>query len=445
MKNVITGETKYNEKTSLESEKNIFNNKLLEKARNFNSNMLSKEDWLFSKNAFENTFKEYLTAQGISTQADIESHPEIIEKGKLYALEQAEIATFRQYSWLASKISQIERKNGLTKLAVGSMLPFKKTPINIAKTGIKYSPIGLAKSLSVDLMQVKKGNMDASQMIDNFAQGFAGTSLTLIGYALAKAGILKGAGSDDKEGKYDYNLGEQSYSIKIGDSTFSISWLSPVAMPLLVGANAYEKLEEKEDWDMNIVMETLAETLDPLSEMSFISGLTDTMQSYSQGSMQMISSMGENIVQNYITQFIPTILSQFAATTDDTKRTTRAANDSKWKFGEETLNKIKYKIPGLRNTLEPSTDIWGNEIKQSENVLVRALENFIAPYSKKSDISSDLDAEIKRVYNATGETGVIPNIPYGYIKYKDETYQMSANEYTNIKKTYGTTSNKLLS
>ena len=88
---------------------------MLEKARNFNSNMLSKEDWLFSKNAFENTFKEYLTAQGISTQADIENHPEIIEKGKLYALEQAEIATFRQYSWLASKISQIERKNGWTK------------------------------------------------------------------------------------------------------------------------------------------------------------------------------------------------------------------------------------------------------------------------------------------------------------------------------------------
>lgn len=444
MKDVITGESKYNEKTSLESEKSVFNNKLLEKARDFNSNMLSTEDWLFSRNAFENTFKEYLTAQGISTKADIENNSEVIEKGKLYALEQAEIATFRQYSWLANKISQIERKNTLSKLAVGSMLPFKKTPINIAKTGVKYSPIGLAKALTVDLMQVRKGNMEASQMIDNFAQGFAGTSLTLIGYALAKAGILNGAGSDDKEGKYDYNLGKQSYSIKIGDGTFSISWLSPVAMPLLVGANAYEKLEEKEDWDMNIVMETLAETLDPLSEMSFVSSLTDTMQSYSQGSMQMISSIGENIVQNYMTQFIPTILSQFAATTDDTKRTTRAANNSKWKFGEETLNKIKYKIPGLRNTLEPSTDIWGNEIKQSENVLVRALENFITPYSKKNDISTDLDKEIKRIYNATGETSVIPNIPYGYVKYKDETYQMSAKEYTSLKKIYGTTSNNLL-
>lgn len=154
-------------------------------------------------------------------------------------------------------------------------------------------------------------------------------------------------------------------------------------MPLLVGANAYEKLEEGEDWDMNIIVDTLAQTLDPLSEMSFVSSLTDVLQSYQTGSAQMISEMGQNIIQNYITQFFPTVFSQLASTLDDTKRTTSASKNSPWKFGEETIRKIMYKIPGLRNQLEASTDIWGNEVKQSENIIERAIENFIAPWSSK--------------------------------------------------------------
>ena len=445
MKNVIMGESKYSEKGSIESKKQIFKNKTLEKLSDFNSNALSAEDWFFSKRAFESTLKEYLTAQNIRTQSDIENNPEIIEKAKAYALEQAEIATFRQYSWLAKKIGETERKNSLYRLVIGSALPFKKTPINIAKAGVNYSPIGLFKSITYDAFQLKNGNIEASQFIDNLAQGLTGTSLTLIGYALAKSGFLIGSGDGDKEDKYDYYLGNQSYALKIGGKTYPITWLSPVAMPLLVGANAYEKLEEGEDWDMNIVVDTLAQTLDPLSEMSFVSSLTDVLQSYQSGSTQMISEMGQNIIQNYITQFFPTVFSQLASTLDDTKRTTSASKNSPWKFGEETIRKIMYKIPGLRNQLEASTDIWGNEVKQSENIIERAIENFIAPWSSKKDITTDLDMEIKRVYNETGEVGVIPSIPQGYVKYKDETYYMSSDEYSNYKKNYGQYANKYLS
>lgn len=443
MKNIITGESKYDEKTSIERKKQTFNSKILEKIKDFNSDMLSKEDWLFSSRAFESSFREYLTAQGIKTNEDITNNTEIIEKAKLYAIEQSEIATFRQYSWLANQISKIENKNLATKLVVGSTIPFKKTPINVAKTGVKYSPIGLLKTISYDAYQVSKGNMETSQFIDNLSQGLTGTSLTLIGYALAKAGLLKGAGDDDKEGKYDSYLGNQTYSIKIGNSTYSISWLSPVAMPLLVGATAYEKLEEQSDWDMNVLVDTLAQTLDPLSEMSFLSSLDDVLSSYDSGIKKfagMVGSMG----QNYLTQFIPTLFSQMASTLDDKKRSTRASNDSSWKFGEETVRKVMYKLPILRNQLEVSTDIWGNEQEQSNNIIERAFESFIAPYSRKKDISTSLDEELKRLYNSTGETSVIPGVPKAYVKYKDVTYQMSAKEYTEYKKTYGNTANTYL-
>lgn len=443
MKGIITGEAKYNEKTSIESKKQIFKNKALEKVSNFNSNALEAEDWFFSKRAFQSTFQEYLTANGIETEADIKNNPEIIEKAKIYAVEQAEIATFRQYSKLASMINQFERKSKVGKFALEATMPFKKTPINVAKAGVNYSPIGLIKAISYDAYQLKQGNIEASQFIDKLSQGITGTSLTLLGYALAKAGILHGSGDDDKEGKYDSQLGNSGYSVKIGDNSYSISWLSPVAMPLLVGANAYEQLEEEKEWDMNVVSDTLAKTLDPLNEMSFMQGLTNALQSYGGGADKIKGSL-ESVGQNYAGQFFPTLFSQIASTTDDKKRSTKASNNSSYKFGEQTLRSIMYKVPGLRQQLEVATDIWGNEKEQSDNILERAFESFIAPYSKTNNISTALDKELKKVYNETDETGVIPSIPYAYVKYGNNTYRMSASEYTQYKKTYGQTAYKLL-
>lgn len=443
MKDTITGNNKFSEKGSIESKKRIFKNKFLESLSNFNSDMLELEDWFFSKSAFINSFQEYLTANGIMTKEDINNNSEIIEKGKNYAVEQAEIATFRQYSKLASEINRIERNNKVAKYPIKAMVPFKKTPINVAKTGVKYSPLGLIKNISYDVVQLKKGNIEASQFIDNLSQGVTGTSLMLIGYGLSKAGILLGSGDDDKEGKYDSLLGKTGYSIKIGNKYYSLSWLSPVAMPLFVGSNFHEQLEEKKGWDMNVVSDTLAKTLDPLSEMSFVSSLNDALSSYGSGTDK-IFSMGESVAQSYVGQFFPTLFSQFSNTFDDTKRSTKASSNSSYKFGEQTLRSIMYKIPGLHNKLEPSVDVWGNELKQSDNVLTRAFESFIAPYSKRKDITSKLDKEIKRVYKEVGNDDVIPGVPRTDITYKKEKYRMSANEYTNYKKEYGESANTML-
>ena len=443
MKDVITGETKYGEQASIESKKRIFKFAPLENISNLNSNLLEAEDWLFSKSAFINTFQEYLTANGIKSMEDIKNNPEIVEKGKLYSVEQAEIATFRQYSKLASAINKIERNNKVAKYVIKATVPFKKTPINVAKAGVKYSPLGLIKNVTYDIYQVKKGNINASQFIDNLSQGLSGTSLTILGYALAKAGILTGANGDDKDDKYDSYLGKQGYSIKIGNKYYSLSWLSPTAMPMFVGANIHEQFEEQKGWDMNILSESLTKTLDPLNEMSFVSSLTDALNSYGSGNDK-IKGMGESVAQSYIGQFFPTLFSQFANVGDDTKRSTKASSNSSYKFGEQTVRSIMYKIPGLRNKLEPSTDIWGNEIKQNENILMRALESFILPYSAKEYKNSNIDKEIKKVYNDVGNTDVIPGFPQSYVKYDKEQYRMSAKEYTKYKKTYGTSANTML-
>lgn len=443
MQDVISGDSKYSEDASIKQKRDIFKSSVLNKLYEFNSDWLEKEDWWFSKPAFINSLSEYLTANGIRTEQDIKNNPKIVEKAKVYATEQSQIATFRQYSWLSNKIGEMERHNAATQIAVGSIMPFKKTPINIAKTGLNYSPLGFAKTLTYDIAQVKKGNMEASELVDHLSQNITGSALTLVGYMLASAGFLSGGGEDDKEGKYDYQLGEQGYSINIDGNSYSLSWLSPVAMPLFVGANAYEQLVEGKEWNGDVVVQTLAQTLDPLSEMSFLSGLNDVLSSYGSG-MEKFAGVGEAMAQNYITQFVPTLSSQVATVMDDTKRSTKVGSDSGFKFFDETINKLKLKIPVLRQTLEPSTDIWGNDVKQTDNLLTRAVETFLAPYSGKGDISTHVDEEIKSLYRQTGANGLIPVVPDNYVNFKGEKYEMSTEQFTAFKKTYGQTAYNLL-
>ena len=438
MKEILSEGSKYSETSDIKAKRQIFKNKILNKVYEFNSDMLAKEDWWFQGSAFNKAFSEYLTANGIETKEDIQNNSELIEKAKVYATEQSEIATFKQYSFLAKKIREVENHDTLSGVIVGAVLPFKQTPVNIAKAGVNYSPLGFMKTLTKDVSKVKNGDMEASQLIDNLSQNLTGTGLALAGYMLAMSGFLNGAGKEDKEGKYDYQLGKQAYSVNIGGKTYSLSWLTPMAMPLFVGANAFEILTEGKEWDGNVVIDGLAQTLDPMSEMSLVSGIMKTLHSFaSNGDLEKLADMGKTTGQNYVGQFIPTISSQLATFTDDKQRSTKVAGDSDFKYLDETVNKLKLKIPGLRQTLEPSTDVWGNEVKLNENKMEKAFETFIAPYSRKESIATEIDEELKDLYADTGDGGLFPQIPKNSVNYQGEKYDMSAKEYTSFKKTYG--------
>ena len=438
MEGVFSGESKYSDVTDIKRRRRMFESEILQKIYGFISRLFSKEDVAFKRYNFRKAFSEFLTANGIRSVEDIEANAELIEKGKVYALEQAEIATFQQHSVLASEINRWANKHDFLGVGLDAVIPFKKTPINIAKTGLSYSPLGFAKTLTSDLQKLRHGKIDATTLIDNISQNITGTGLMLLGFYLASQGILNGAGEDDEESQFDYQLGEQRYSITIGDSTYTIDWLSPVAMPLFVGTNAYETFIKKEEWSPNVVIEALAKTADPLSEMSVLSSLDNVLSSYS-GGTQRIGEVGKEMVQSYVGQYIPTILSQTAATFDDTKRTTKASADSKFTWGEEIIRSMMYKIPGLRNLLEPSIDIWGNRIKQNDNIVLRAVENFVSPALRKGQNKSEVNEELKDIYREVGENSIFPNVPKSSVTYNKEKYPMSAKEYTAFREKYGQT------
>ena len=64
--------------------------------------------------------------------------------------------------------------------------------------------------------------------------------------------------------------------------------------------------------------------------------------------------------------------------------------------------------------------------QENENIVMRALESFILPYSAKEYKSSNIDKEIKKVYNDVGNTDVIPGFPQSYVKYDKEPRFLSS-------------------
>lgn len=441
MKNVITGEDKYTMSSQIEKGKEIFKSKWLEKVSNFNSELLEKEDWLFSRKAYETALENYLTANNIRSESDISNNSSMLEQARLYAIEEAKKTTFRQESKLARKINEFENMNNASKFFIGATLPYKKTPINIAKAGANYSLAGLIKTGTLDLYHLKKGEITANQFIDNLSQGLSGTSLIALGFFLSQLGILNGSSGDDKEDKYDNQLGKQSYSINIAGRTYTLDWLSPSAIPLFTGVEFQRVLEDQKGINGNVIMDSITKTLDPMTSMSLLQGINNTLNSYSENKLQGII---EESIKSYTGQFFPTVGGQIAKTIDPIQRSTSASKNSKFKLGEEILRSNMAKIPGASTLLEPATDVWGNTKRRNDNVLVRAFDNFISPGYTKKIVETEVDKELKSLYSQNGNSGVLPRKYQSYLTYNGEKYEMGAKEFTSYKKEYGNTAYHLI-
>lgn len=456
-------ENKYNPKTRLENSMRTFKSDVMEntvgKMFDLNNKALEVEDGWGLKAGYAKALSEYMTANNLTPDTITDKQ---LGKARNYAIQQAKEATFHQDSSIASLLNQLSNKNKFSKFILDSTLPFKKTPINVTKAGLEYSPVGLVKSAINDTVQLRKGNITVNTYIDNISKGLTGSGIALVGYALADCGILKATGSDDEDReKFEESRGSQNYSVTIGDNTYSLDWLAPSGIPLFIGAECYELMQaqkekktsssdEDELYNKAIntatnILDSFANAMNPMTEMSMLSGLTSALKSYDQDSSKMLASIGTNAVKSYVNQFVPTALGQVAKTTDQYERSTTSTQKGVLpKAIDTTRTQIMNKIPGLRQMLPIKTDIWGNEIEQSDNVIQRAFENAVFPWARKELNSNSVDKELVKVYKNTGDKAVLPDSINKEITINKQKYTMTSGEYSKYKKQYGENSYKLL-
>lgn len=453
------GSGKYNDNVNVRQEieegRTVFKLKPLEAMRKFNGTALDAEDAWFSKPHYAAALAQFCKANGIT--AEQVAGGKGIEAAREYAIGEAQKATYRDTNAFSQMISDLGRYRGDNKMKrLGStlaegILPFRKTPANILVRGVEYSPIGFLKSISYDLVQVQKGNMQATEMIDRAAAGLTGTGLMMLGLYMAKEGILRGSGGDDeKKKKFDELQGHQEYAMELPNGTsITLDWLAPEALPFFVGANLYEQMQANNGYlTMSDMLQAASNVTDPLLSMSCLQSLNDVFDAVgyaSSGDTNALTSAVASAATSYLTQGIPTVFGQAERTGESTRMTTYT---DKNKFltpdMQYALGKASARIPGVDYGQIPFIDAWGRT-ENSGGVVARAFNNFANPAYTSKVSDSKMEDELSRLYEATGETKVLPQRAPKSFTVNKENKQLTGEEYVKYATKRGQTSYKIVS
>jgi hypothetical protein len=422
------GGGRYNDKVGIKQKQRIFDTDIIENAREFvigqDTGLLDRADMWFKKKTYIKALARYMYANGLSPNT-YASNMETFEKGEQYALNEAFKGTFQEASKVANLLAQAEESSPAAKLIMGGAMPFKKTPINILKRGVEYSPVGLMNGVYKMWHDVEAGKCTPAEAVSAISAGLTGTGIMVLGYFLASAGLVSAGSSEDDERKqwYDQSMGSQNYALVLpGGGTATIDWLAPSVMPLMAGAELYKQLTAENPANENSsavtsTLEAISKVANPVLEMSMLQGVTNALQSYNSGTTGVLSDLITSTATSYGGQFIPAPVGALARTVDGTVRSSYAPKDSMLtKTGEKFARQQMNKLPFASMMNNPSVDVWGNEVeREGGNFVGRAFNNFLNPSTYSSDKRSELDNELNNLYKATGNSGVLPSSGTNYI------------------------------
>lgn len=458
---MVRGEGKYSDYANanryIEEGRQIFKFAPLEKARRGNTKALETEDMWFSQPHYAFALAQYCSINGISAE-QIRSGKGL-DKAREYAAKEAQKATYRDTNQFSQAISHMGFKtvNGnMVKKGVNAalegVLPFRKTPANILVRGLEYSPLGLVNGIKQAVWDVQKGNMTASEAIDNISAGLTGTGLLAFGVYLAAQGLIRGRGSDDEnEKEFEELMGHQSYALETPDGkSYTLDWLAPEALPFFIGVNLYEqvtaKRESQEAMQFKDVMAAVWNVTEPMLSMSCLQSLNDLFEAVgyaSSNDMNGLMTVLSTAATSYLSQALPTIAGQIERIGETERMTTYTeknspfSNDMQYFFG-----RVSGKTPGEFQQI-PYIDAWGRT-ESTGGFGERAFNNLLNPaYSSHVEMSA-MEEMLLRLYNDTGEASVLPSRASKFFNVDKVRKDLTAEEYVKYATEKGQLSYNLL-
>ena len=366
-----------------------------------------------------------------------------LEEMKTEAAVRATERVFQEDKNIVSAINGARQESPMIDLMITSMMPFLKTPTNVAIRMMQYSPIGLARAIiQYGLWDGKRNggaNFDQRKFVMNLGRGLTGTGVAVVGLLLAAIQ----PGREDEE---DKRLGVirkaqgRSYStyFKLGDWEIPLDFAQPSSGPLYIGAKIAWAIEEMGD-DVNVpsligtvLYGSALETGNQLFDNSFLSGFSALFSGYNDAA-GIASNIAENIAENQASRLTPSAIRALAKVTDPYVRDVYSQNAVK-----QFLNRqIVQNWPLLRQTLPVKTDITGDATLQNgyynwgqenQNAALHFLNAFATPWTtlgEKNDAA--LDTLIDLSYR-TGETSFLPGEMVSASKYEVSVTKTLAKE-----------------
>lgn len=402
------------------------------------------------KNNYAWSLAQYLKANGadasIFDATDAQSLA-LLDKARAHAIQQALINTYHAESKTASAVAKFKADlRGSDNFAsrvlgdiVEGQLPFVKTPINVAKQSLQYSPLGFV-STAAEGIKVARGTGDVNLMLDHAAASVTGSLLFALGGILAEKGLLTAGIGDDEKDKANLE-GRQEYSLQLVDEdgklrSYTIDWANAAAIPMFAGAE-YAKLAASDGASLNSVASASQQVLEPLLEMSFLQGLNDNLESLRYSEDPYIYGMAKQSLSSYATQGIPTLVGQVARSIDPVRRSTYSGTTGIESDIGYTANKIRNKIPFLSETGQPYIDAFGDTQSNTGGSFAgRLAYNMLSPgyYSETTD--DPVKQGVLDLANSSGDNSVIPEVAEKKVSWTSDkerhSYQLSPQEYTDF-------------
>lgn len=417
-----------------------------------NTAALDWGDALFNKPAYIESLAQAMKARGITAEeARGGAKAELMESARAYAAQEAAKATYRDFNDFSDAVTRLNRlresNNGWVRaagVAADAVLPFRRTPANVLVRGVaEYSPIGLARGIKQAALDVRSGKKTAAEAIDTLSAGLTGTGIMLLGALLAKNGLLHTrAGDDDKEESFLKSVGYQDFALQIGDTSYTLDWMTPAAMPLFAGAAMMESIAGDKRL-ADALEDGLAGIGDVVLETSMLSSLDSLIENAQYAESKPWYLLTQPII-SYLSQGVPTIGGKIANVLDDTVRKAYVPKDTGDVAGDVAYfwQSLARKVPGGRNALQPSVDVWGREISNG-SLGERLAESFISPgfiSTAKDDAVTD---EVRRLADKVGSS-VYPKQAAKSFTFGGNTVYLDGEQYTQYAKTLGQTRHELL-
>lgn len=459
MYSILYQDGRWNMDTGLQAARNTYTTpvgRAIGRLSDINGGALEAEDNFFLRSAFGNSMASFLKARGYDSSifdATDEHSRAVLRQASAQALEDAREATFHEDNFLSTvfrNFSNDTRRHGLAGQIVYAVtegiLPFKKTPINIAKNALEYNPVGGA----VEAIYRGATGQGATRVMDAAAKGVTGTAILGAGYLLAKNGMLTGGASgDDRADNYNEMLGDQNYAVKIpGKGTYTLDWASPSSVPLLIGAQIAKDQEDGGEFNLTQTLDRMRQITQPVLETTMLQGLNDTLDSVSYAdSNDKVATLLTSALGSFANQFVPTALGQVARTVDDTRRSSYGGGDTKTERDiGYNIRKMENKIPGLSKESEPYIDQWGREEASldgtddsARGMFLRGAYNMLSPGYVSSESITPVDEYLQGLYGSTNDSHVLPEKASSKITVDSKDYYMTPEEKTEYAKTSGQT------
>lgn len=432
MRDALSGKADMSIRDLIMEQRKVYKIEALNKLSKANSDALETEDWWFLRMHYQDALAKYVTANDMDVN---NMDGQKLAKARNYALKEAQKATYRDANKVSAWLNQSSGAGTVVKYMMEGMLPFKKTPTNILRRGVEYSPAGLIGTLTKGTHDLNTGKITLNEYIDGIASGLSGTAIFGVGMFLASVGAILGGYVDDEDKERRKLRGDQEYAVRIGNHTYTVDWAAPGSLPLFIGVETMYGLKRDHGMTFSDITAAATRLVDPMINMSMLSGLNDTLDAISY-SDDKLSAFASETFYSLLGQYVPTISGQIARTIDTTQRINyQDKNTGLSKNMLYFIEKMQNKIPMMTFSNDPYLNEFGQE-NVTENRFVAALQNFISPgYISKVKDDRVLD-ELDRLSEAQDEN-VLPKKMPKYLGTKEDRVDLTSEQYTTFQRTAG--------